>query len=545
MTNPVYAGAYVYGKTRRERYVDESGTIKQRMRHLPRSEWRVLLTDHHEGFIDWATYEKHQERLGKNTRPARHGAGGAVRGGAALLQGLATCGQCGRRLKVYYQGKNSTPGYHCPGHTLVNGRAHYCMRVGGGRIDDAVAKACLDAITPAGIEAALEAEATIEADHDAALKQWRLQVERARYDAERAERQFKAVEPENRLVARGLETVVEQVLIKRGSAAAYDLSDSGSLVYITGSAGGGSTSVVWVDRDGDEEPVPMPRGDYAHPRLSPDGTRLAVRLQDGSQQSLWVYEVTTGAGLRLTTDGLTGESVWMPDGERLVFAWYLEDTSGLYWVPADGSGPPGMLTTNEPGGGGDFPTAVTPDGQTLIVTRRFGDEYLEVWEVPLEGERTPRALVQGEFRRSAAVLSQNGAWLAYHSDQSGQSEVYVQPYPGPGPTVPVSIGGGSHPMWSSDGSELIYMGHTAVMAAAVATSADQVRVDARGELFPGEGYFIGGPSAGRSYGLGPDGRLLMLSIEDQPTPAGRLETLTQVVLVQNWIEELKRLVPPD
>ena len=135
-----------------------------------------------------------------------------MREGAALLQGLATCGQCGRRLRVYYQGKNSTSGYHCPGHTLANGRAYYCMRVGGRRIDDAVAKIFLDAIAPAGIEAALLPEANLEADHDAALKQWRVQVERARYEADRAERQFKAVEPENRLVARGLETEWEKRL---------------------------------------------------------------------------------------------------------------------------------------------------------------------------------------------------------------------------------------------------------------------------------------------------------------------------------------------
>ena len=218
LTNPVYAGAYVYGKTRRERYVDEAGNIKKRMRHLPQSEWGVLLTEHHEGFIDWATYEKNKQRLANNTRPGPHEAGGALREGAALLQGLATCGHCGRRLKVYYQGNNSTPGYHCPGHTLVDGRAHYCMRVGGGRIDDAVAKVFLDAIAPAGIEAAFETEVNIEADHDAALKQWRLQVERARYEAERAERQFKAVEPENRLVARGLETEWEKRLRDLASA---------------------------------------------------------------------------------------------------------------------------------------------------------------------------------------------------------------------------------------------------------------------------------------------------------------------------------------
>jgi DNA invertase Pin-like site-specific DNA recombinase len=203
LTNPVYAGAYVYGKTHQERYVDESGNVRKRLRHLPRSEWGVLLTDHHEGFTDWATYETNQERLAKNTRPGRHEAGGAVREGAALLQGLATCGQCGRRLRVYYQGRNSTPGYHCPGHTLANGRAHYCMRVGGRRIDDAVAEVFLDAVAPAGIEAALAAEANIEAEHDAALKQWRLQVE-----------------PENRLVARGLETEWEKRLRDLASAEA-------------------------------------------------------------------------------------------------------------------------------------------------------------------------------------------------------------------------------------------------------------------------------------------------------------------------------------
>ncbi|MFH0900852.1 MAG: recombinase family protein, partial [Pseudomonadota bacterium] len=97
LTNPVYASAYVYGKTRTERYVDESGNIRKRMHHLLRAEWGVLLTGHHEGFIDWATYEEIQERLAKNTRPGPHQTGGAVREGAALLQGLATCGQCGRR----------------------------------------------------------------------------------------------------------------------------------------------------------------------------------------------------------------------------------------------------------------------------------------------------------------------------------------------------------------------------------------------------------------------------------------------------------------
>jgi DNA invertase Pin-like site-specific DNA recombinase/uncharacterized protein YndB with AHSA1/START domain len=215
LTNPVYAGAYVYGKTRHERYLDADGHLRKRVRHLPRSEWEVLLPAHHAGFIDWEIYERNQARIAGNTRPRPHAAGGAVREGAALLQGIGTCGRCGRRLKVYYQGKRSTPGYYCPSSLLVNGRGSYCLRVGGAQIDAVVAQIFLATVTPAGIEAALVAEASLEQEHDAALTQWRLAVERARYAAERAERRYRAVEPENRLVARGLEAEWEQRLRER------------------------------------------------------------------------------------------------------------------------------------------------------------------------------------------------------------------------------------------------------------------------------------------------------------------------------------------
>jgi hypothetical protein len=153
----VYAGAYVYGKTRSERYIDDTGRIKNRVRHLPVEQWRTFLKNHHKGFIDWQTYETNQQRLGSNTRPQPHTTGGAVREGAALLQGLATCGHCGRGLKVYYQGKNSSPGYHCPGSILVEGRGKWCLRVGGCQIDASVAKSFLEAINPAGIEAVIVA----------------------------------------------------------------------------------------------------------------------------------------------------------------------------------------------------------------------------------------------------------------------------------------------------------------------------------------------------------------------------------------------------
>jgi hypothetical protein len=212
LTNPVYAGAYTYGKTRHERYVDEQGVVRKRARHLPMEQWSVLIRDHHPGFIDWTIFEANQARLDSNTRPQPHQAGGAVREGSALLQGLATCGHCGRRLHVHYRGRNAAPGYHCAGKDLVYGRGVYCLNVGGTVIEPAVTNAFLEAITPAAVQAMRLSVEQLRANHDAALSQWRLEVERTRYEAQRAERRYRSVEPENRLVARGLESEWEDRL---------------------------------------------------------------------------------------------------------------------------------------------------------------------------------------------------------------------------------------------------------------------------------------------------------------------------------------------
>ena len=153
LTNPVYAGAYTYGKTKYERYVDEHGTVRKRIRHLPMDQWAVLILDHHPGFIDWSAFQANQARLDANTRPKPHQSGGAVREGSALLQGIATCGHCGRRLMIHYRGRNSTPGYPCAGKDIVDGRGQYCLTIGGLAIEQAVANAFLEAVTPAAVEA--------------------------------------------------------------------------------------------------------------------------------------------------------------------------------------------------------------------------------------------------------------------------------------------------------------------------------------------------------------------------------------------------------
>jgi DNA invertase Pin-like site-specific DNA recombinase/predicted DNA-binding transcriptional regulator AlpA len=223
LRNPVYAGAYVYGRTRQETILDASGERKKRLRKLPRSEWQVLIPDHHCGFIDWPAYEANQQRLAQNTRPKPHTSAGAVREGGALLQGLASCGHCGRRLHTHYRGRSSAPGYHCAGKVLVENRGVYCLNIGGVQVDNAIAEAFLAALEPAKLTAALAAAERLEADRGAVLKQWRLAVERASYEAQRAERRYRAVDPDNRLVARGLEREWEERL-KTLEAAKADLA---------------------------------------------------------------------------------------------------------------------------------------------------------------------------------------------------------------------------------------------------------------------------------------------------------------------------------
>lgn len=208
LSHPAYAGAYVYGRSKAERYLAADGTLKTRLRRLPRDQWQVLLPGHHEGYISWDTYQANQQRMAANTRPRAHQPGtGAVREGCALLQGLATCGTCGRKLAVYYDGPaKSAPGYYCTSGDICNGRGIRHLRTGGTAIDAAVAGAFLAALGPAALQACLLAAEQLEAGHDDVLEQHRRQVEQARYQASRAERRYRAVDPENRLVARSLET---------------------------------------------------------------------------------------------------------------------------------------------------------------------------------------------------------------------------------------------------------------------------------------------------------------------------------------------------
>jgi DNA invertase Pin-like site-specific DNA recombinase/predicted DNA-binding transcriptional regulator AlpA len=212
LSNPVYAGAFVYGRSRQEKRVDVDGQVRVKTVRVPVEEWSVCLPQHHPGYVSWEEYLATRERLRANMRPRGEG-GGAAREGRALLQGLLRCGRCGRRMRVAYSGD----GGRCVRYACLTGFSHHgteatCQSLGGGRLDQAIAAAFLDAVTPAGLAASSGAIAELTEQHDARLAGQRLALERAEFEAERARRQFDACEPEHRLVARTLERKLEEAL---------------------------------------------------------------------------------------------------------------------------------------------------------------------------------------------------------------------------------------------------------------------------------------------------------------------------------------------
>lgn len=277
--------------------------------------------------------------------------------------------------------------------------------------------------------------------------------------------------------------------------------------------------LVWVDRQGREEPLPLPGDSYFFPRVSPDGRRVAVAIaENGRLRDLHVFDVATGAGLRLTrgdpAQARTALPVWTPDGRTIVFAStegsvrppYGNPWWGSLWsVPADGSGPPSRLTAE----GNQVATGMSHDGRAVLFMEYASSERSDIRLLTLQGDGVPETVVSSPFFDAIGELSPDGRWLAYQSDESGTHEVCLRPFPGPGAKVPVSIGGGSEPLWSSDGGELFYRAPDGRLTAASIEGDDEPRVTARTPLFLLERY-QGWNLRARNFHLAPDGRFLMI-----------------------------------
>jgi predicted DNA-binding transcriptional regulator AlpA len=213
LRNPAYAGAFAFGQSRTGKHLDQQGQLVTRTRLLPRDQWAVLICDHHPGFITWAQYEANLKVLAGNRRPRAGEGGGALREGPALLQGLIRCGRCSPIMHTRYSGKAGT----CPRHECAKAKQHYgadriCQSIGGRRVENLVLEQLFQVLEPASLAATAKAMTDAEASCRQNLAVFETAAERARFDAGRALRQYDAVEPENRLVARTLEKTLEDKL---------------------------------------------------------------------------------------------------------------------------------------------------------------------------------------------------------------------------------------------------------------------------------------------------------------------------------------------
>ncbi len=311
-------------------------------------------------------------------------------------------------------------------------------------------------------------------------------------------------------------------------ASHFSVSENGTLVYVP--AGRISDRrLVWVDRNGVEEELPMPARAYMHPRLSPDGLRIVVDTID--TLDLWLYEIARGNTRRLTVEQTNLHPVWSADGRWVIFD--STQGAGLSWTEVDGRRT--ELLLRDPS---HFLTAVSvsPDGRRAAIERFDGEgvDY-DIAVLPLDGG-PPEPFLATAFSERSPLFSPDGRWLAYVSDETGEDEVYVEPYPGPGAKILVSSGGGREPQWSRDGGEIFYRVGTAMMSVPVQTEPMFVARQPR-RLF--EGPYIREPiSAHPTYDVSPDGqRFLMVKTVVPGVVARRLQ------IVFGWLEDVKRQVP--
>ena len=328
-----------------------------------------------------------------------------------------------------------------------------------------------------------------------------------------------------------------QVVTTATGAVVAAVAGDGTLVYVPGSVGAGQRAVVWVDRRGYETPIAAPPHAYQYPRLSPDGTRLLlVSLDD--EYDVWLLNLASATLTRLTFDPAQDSfPVWTPDARRLVFNSARSGAQNLFWQSADGTGPVERLTETP---SVQNATSISADGTKLTFTLVSATSGPDVMMLRLDDTRRVEPLVQTQFNEANGELSPDGRWLVYQSDESGQLEIYVRPFPAVNDgRWQVSAGGGTRPLWARNSQELFYLASDgAFMRVDVARGSTWVA--SAPEKLLGGNYSLA--LSGRPYDISLDGeRFLMTKVGggSESTPA------SSFVVVQNWTEELKRLVPTN
>ena len=344
--------------------------------------------------------------------------------------------------------------------------------------------------------------------------------------------------------------VVEGVRVEGGGAVQYAVADDGSLVYVPDATGGTPrNNLVWVDRSGEQEPLATPIRAYQTLSLSPDGLRAAVGIGGGGgggNPDVWVSELARGTLTRLTTDEAVDRSpLWSPDGRRVTFTSDRNGQQEVWWRAADSSDEAERLLTTDEAGNDLAAYDWSPDGGVLFAQVEFLETESDVGMVSLDGPGTWEPLIQTAAEEGSPVISPDGRWLAYTSDETGIPEVYVQRFPELEGRQPVSVGGGFGPDWSADGRELFFLraptggAPDAVMRVTFDLEAGDVGTPER--LFDYANYYSS-PGGRRHHDVSPDGQRFLMIVRggsSSDTAAGR----ARINVVLNWTQELLERVP--
>ena len=327
-------------------------------------------------------------------------------------------------------------------------------------------------------------------------------------------------------------------VLKGVNVAEFAISNDGTLVYVSRAAGSGNT-LVWVDRQGREQPLDAPARPYNYPRLSPDGTRVALDVGGPPDRDIWIWDLKRKTYERFTLDPAGNPIVeWSRDGRRLAFGSDRFGVTNMFWQAADGSGEAERLLNSDRL---QMPLAFTPEGR-LLFSADVAGHGRDIHALSLDGSHRVERIVYSEANDLTAEVSPDGRWIVYDSDESGQFEVYVRPYPQAysGGRWQISSNGGRQPMWSYDGREIFYRDFDGDMYAASVNLNPTFKPGPVARLFPNAGYAgSGARGSGRTYDVTHDGhRFLMIKMEP-----GLPATASSVVVVLNWFEELKRAVP--
>ena len=305
-----------------------------------------------------------------------------------------------------------------------------------------------------------------------------------------------------------------------GTIPDLDVSLSGTLAYAPLTS---QSDLVWVTRDGAEQPLSDTSRPYVNPRLSPSGTGVVVQAGD-----LWLQDLRRAAFTRLGTTDSVGFPIWTPDGRQVVY----KISAGLGVLNADGSGESRVIPGTGPF---DYPASFTPDGRTLIMLRSSQETSFDTYAMPFPGGGKLTPILATKSYEGGARLSPSGRWLVYVSNDSGQNEVYVRPYPGPDRRVPVSTAGGTQPTWDPQGTAIYYRAGNKMMTVGVSFAGDDITLASPRQLFERQ-YAYGAGITIANYDVTADGERFVM-VKDESS-AGRLN------VVLNWQSDLNRLAPP-